>query len=362
MTALGLILSVSYVSGWTGFSLPTGWAVFSLILPWLMWQRVEMTPVHWLGLAFLAYAIASSWWAPKPEDAIYELWHLAIIAMAFVLGQRCESLHGFWLGMGLGCTISAAVAIAQAHGFVAIPTNHYPTPAGLFYNAAVSGAVGAVVLVGLLTNRLYWLIGGPLILIFLSGSRGAYVALAGTWALAFLAALSGRGRLIALGFLVLIGAAAALLFHGPSDIIRETIWATLIKHMSILGDGVGSLQSLYVLTPDGISHIEHAHNDYIGLAYEFGLGCLPLALAAALVFDRRAPEFAVLCCFATLGLYYWVLYSPYTAIALGLVAGNAVRALYGAGSRSADRRSTFLQWTSHPQRLADGPGRQAIPI
>jgi hypothetical protein len=329
---LSLLISVAFVPGLTGASIPTGWAAMSLTLPLATWRRVTMTPIHWLGLVFLAYAFASVLWAPRRDDAINDLWHLTLFALAFILGSQLVDLRKFWIGMAIGVGISSAIALIQwwwGSTWQILPTANWGKPPGLFFNDAVAGAVSAIVFVGCAYE---YLIGWSLLclpLLGLSQSRGAWLAVAATYFFTiFRSLISWRERVIYLAFWAIPVGIAITYYHTGSDPIRLSIWQAMFQNLSWHGAGAGSSQTLFIFTSNQIFHIEHAHNDFLQLAYEFGIGCIPLALALIPLLEHTEesawPPFVCAC---IISLYFWTLESPVTAFLFGVVAGRCAGSL-----------------------------------
>ena len=324
-----LIISTAFVPGWTGVSIPTNWIAMSLLLPWLAWKRVDMTPLHWLGLAFLVYAGASILWSTTGLGATEELWHWGMFTLCFMIGSQTDDLRPLWKGFAIGCGISSAVAVAQWFGasdFVL--TANWGKPPGLFFNNAVAGAVAAMVIAGLASEFL-WVWALPVLpLLVLSQSRGAWAALAGAYVVTILARLYWRERLIFLCALAIPAVLAVWFLHMPSDNIRWGYWSTIIPQITWFGHGAGSSQSLYAITKDALVHLGHAHNDYLNLVYEYGLGSAPLLLLAwLLVEDRDAISWPPYVCGIILCLYFGTLETPVTGFVLCVVAGRLARDL-----------------------------------
>lgn len=316
MLALGLALSLAYIPGITGNALPTGWAVLSLTLPLTLWIPAQTTVFHWAGAAFLVYAALSALWTPEPWDAVWRLWQFAILALAFRLGSTNINLLCLWQGLALGLTVSSAVAIAQAIGYEPLP-HATPTP-GLFFNGIAAGAASVAVLVALATERQWlWLI--PMLPgLLLSQSRGAIASAAFGIVLTF----HRRAWLI---LLPLTAAFAITLYPGASDIQRFTIWAAAIQHLDLWGQGAGSFLSMLITGPYGLQHPEYAHNDYIQLVFEFGLGSLFLAPLAVPYAQYWHQSFPVVATILLLALVAMPLHIPVAAFTLAVVSGRLYR-------------------------------------
>lgn len=364
MTLLAFLVTVAYIPGWTGAAIPTGWAFMSVTLPWANWKRIDMTLFHWLGLAFLTYACVSVAWAPRTDDAINELWHWTVIGLAFVLGARLKDLRGFWKGMAIGVTVSSMIAIAQwfagpTHQF--LPNSNWAKPPGLFYNDAVAGAVAAIVIVGLVSELMWKWVPGCLPLLLLSQSRGAWVALIGTAAAVLMNSLiSWRDRIFFAGMLLLPALLWWYYFHGGSDPIRWVIWQAIGTHLNWSGSGAGSTMSIFLLT-NQIFHIEHAHNDYLQLIFEYGIGTVPLILFAYLLLEHRhATTWPAYVCCLILSVYFWTLESPVTAFPFAIVAGALARDLHMAWCHSYSWGLGRVLWFAAKGRLAGAARHSSV--
>lgn len=316
LSLLGLATSLAYIPGITGNALPTGWAILSLTLSLTLWIKADMTPFHTAGAAFLAYVAWSITWTPEPWDGLYTLWHFIILALAFRLGNTDLDLRPLWKGLAIGVGISSCVAALQYLGYTIVPT---ATPyAGIYYNGVASGAISAVAIVALLTiDQWYWvaiLIPGLL----LSGSRGAIFAAAFGTLLTF-----HRRAWVAL---IPLGAASIITYHlGPSDIQRFTIWSAALNHLDFWGNGAGSFLSVLMQTPHGLQHPEYAHNDYLQLVFEFGIGTLFLIPFVIPCAQYQHSLFPILGAVFLLAMVAMPLHIPVVAFVFAVASGRLCR-------------------------------------
>jgi len=360
---LSLLISVAFVPGWTGAAIPTGWAAMSFLLPWVMLKDVTMTSFHYLGLTFLAYAALSLAWTSVPLDGIGELWHWSLIALAFMWASRQERLTPFWKGLAIGCGISSVVAIGQWIGVDTILTLDWNKPAGLFYNNAIAGSTAAITVVGLMSVGLWRWVPLTFPLLLLSHSRGAWVALAGTWAVVAFNAFKGKEKLVFAAILAAIAAVAYYFLQGASDSLRLAVWSHVAQHLSIFGAGVGSATNIYMFTPNEIFHIDHAHNDYLNLLYEYGLGALPLfALALWLVEQTDEYAWPPLVCCLILSLYYWTLEAPTTAFAFAVVAVHVASNARVAWDHILGSRLNVLSRNASQRLRFNAENRGNLPV
>lgn len=320
---LGLFLPIVFVPGWTGASISTQWPLLSAILPLMMLRRrCRLGTAHLLGILFVSYAALSLMWTVDFNDSIMGLWIAAMWALAFWLGSTEESLEGLWKGLAIGMTISSAVAVSQYLGYRPVLTfGNGNTPSGLLFNTIVSGSAASLVVIGLISHRLWFYIPGVLVSMILANSRGAWLMLA----------LAMIARYLHWKVAVGILAAAALIFtyqagYREDDGLRLTIWRVAYDNLSWLGLGPGTFVNVLVSFAGKIHRPEFTHNDYLQLWFEFGLGAIPLYCIVAWSLTRTSSQdWPVLVAFAVLGLFWFPLYSPIPAFIGCVVAGHLVR-------------------------------------
>jgi hypothetical protein len=177
MFGLGLIVSLCYVPGVTGAYVATQWPVLSILLPLALWRSGPVTALHWAGLGFLAYGFARLGFAPLLLDGVFGLWLVCIMALSFWLGSTLDDLRGLYKGLALGAAVSSVVAAFQYFGLPLVPYAS-SNPAGLYVNSVSLGMVAAFLIVALASERMWLWVPALLPGLALSGSRGAWLALA----------------------------------------------------------------------------------------------------------------------------------------------------------------------------------------
>lgn len=361
MFLLGLILPVCFIPGLTGASIPTQWVLLSVVLPCFLWRPITLGPAHWLGLLALAYAGASFFWSISHYDALWGLWLIFIWALGFRLGSTALDLRELFRGLAYGLTINSGVALIQWLGYSPFLTDG-GCP-GILYNTTVLGASAALVILGLLHLGYWHLVPGVALGLVLSGSRGAWLALA-----VGLLARRLHWSLLALGVLCLGGYFSLALSH--SDALRLYLWSIAGARLTLFGNGIGSFTSLYYIATDLLFNSpvrlvrpEFVHNDYLQLWFELGIGALPIYAIYAICLRHTAhPQWPFFVAFATLSTFYFPLWCPLTSFIGCVVAGRCVASWHHAGCPGFGWRPHFL---SRPRRQqpSDGLVRgQAVPI
>jgi hypothetical protein len=337
MFLLGLLLPVCYIPGYLGATIPTQWALLSIALLPSLWQG-RMAGFHWLGILFLAYACASQIWS---LDYGQGLWIAMIWMLAFWWGSVQVSLIPLWKGLAIGIALNVPIAYAQAHGWQSVPTM-YGGAAGLLYNSTLLGACCALVLAALIENRLWFYTPALAYGLYLSHSRGALLALA-------LALIAKHIHWLAALALLIAGAFVLTYSPIPSDVQRLQIWTVVVPKLSFFGWGAGSLTELYIF-PDRhlgtqIIKVEFAHNDYLQLLFEYGLGAIPIFILFGYAIVKSLSP--VLICIAILACYWFPIYAPIPAFIGFAYAGYLLRIHANYLALRSDRGQHLLPRTAY---------------
>lgn len=346
---LGLLTTTAYVPGWTGAAIPTNWAVLSAALPLVLWFRSRSTVFHWCAGLFVVYVCVSCFWAPSSYDAVWALWQIAIIALAFWLGSACDDLRPLWCGLAAGMTVSSAVAVVQWLGYrPVLQTYDYP---GLFVSPMLQGQILALVATALLVRGLWRFLPGLIPGFVLSMPGVTHSDSRGTAAALFLGILAActRSMLVVTAFLVI--AAVYAIFHvNSADAERILIWRIALSNLTEFGNGAGSFIGIvYHLGPKTV-HPEYVHNDYLQLVYEFGIGAALLLPLAWLAFRTGSAEWPVLVVFATMAFYSFPLHTPVTAFIGAVAAGSVARRRAVVRNFFDYRRLVCLPWRDFTRR------------
>lgn len=327
MFGLGLILTAAYIPGWTGATVLSGWVVLSILLPFYLIGRLELGLGHWLGLSFLAYATASYLWAPVPAQAVWDLWLTWCLAFSFALGAERYDPK-LWVGMAVGLIPSLAFAFAQWLGYSPIFANNYISFAGTFVNPDMFGETACLVTIALIASRCYWPLVFTIPPIYFAQSRTVIVAYAAV--IAFAAWERWRWMVVLPSLLLMLSVGwwvsrntADRPHHSDAIAERFAIWRDTLDGVTWLGRGPGSFYMLYPefakRTDTMATRPEDPHNEYLNLAFQYGLGALPLAGLLWLGLASRGPERYILIAFLTIAFFSFPTRIP-TEGFVGLVA------------------------------------------
>jgi hypothetical protein len=315
---LGLLLPVCFISGWTGVSIPTQWAVLSCLLPLSLWRTGRMSVFHWLGVAFLTYAFARAFWPLVPYDTVFALWVITLWALSFWFGSTLGSLSSLFRGLALGLTVSTAVAIGQAFGLhpvLTMPENL----AGLLFNQTVQASMIALTIIGLVCYGHWLYIPALLPGLYLAHSRGG-------WLVLVVGLLARYANLWVIAALASALAIYYTTFLDLSDNYRLQTWAITAKNITLWGYGPGSFNALLFWVKGIQIRPEFAHNDYLQLAFEYGVGAIPLlAIFALSLTQRHVREYPVFIGFLALATFYFPLHHIFVAFVGAMCAGRIAR-------------------------------------
>lgn len=315
------------------------WAVAWIGVAILLWFCPDQRIV-WSGVAFLALAVLSLLWAPVTLNAIGALLHLILLAGVFVVGAGGFG-EDIFLGAAGGMAISSAICVWQwlFPDHVADPLG----PSGLFFNRDFLAETALLVAIPFVWSQRWWIVAALSPAILLPRDRAVFVAIG---AVAILA-LWRFSRAAAIGAAVAASIAVVVVTgiqFGKSHTIadRVALWQDAAAGLTPLGRGIGQFYNTY---PEHQTHQpmtvrpDHAHNDWLEIAYELG----PAGLGAALWFGwdavagrtarridawgRRGailPESAVFLAFAVLALFSFPLHNAASSV-LGVLAAGGVQ-------------------------------------
>jgi len=231
-------------------------------------------------------------------------------------------------------------------------------PAGLYVNSVQQGTVLALIVVALVSERM-WLWALPLLPgLVLCGSRGALLALA--------VGLLGCyvRRLWVFGLVAVAGALCFLLpeyMPQPySDVMRMVIWKAAWQSLTLFGWGPGVFFT--IMLPNGTGgafYPEYAHNDALQLVFEYGIGAaIPFAIFAFALSRTKAREWPVVLAFVAAGCYSMPLYMPITSFLALVAVGRVLRDYALVRDVGSDRGRYVLSWW---QGYAGSRG-EAVPL
>jgi hypothetical protein len=323
--AVGFLASSLYWPGIAGAASTPRWAFLFAAVPWMLLPR-RMSTAHVAGALFIGWAILTIAWGAAPLDGVGALAELLLLAACFCLGNQIENLRPIIIGAALGLTVSSGFAVAQWWGFEPIRGGY---ASGLFSNGNYLAEAAALVIVGVIAERLWWVLPGLLPALLLPHARGAILAAVLGMIVAF------RSRLevvIALGGAVAIAGLWSAFHLDPTTLDRLDLWNTALRNVTFFGHGIGSFWAVYpdldmraVVTESP----EFAHNEFLNIAFEIGIPGLVLALAfCATMAGPIDTSRLILIALAVESCFAFPLHLPTSAFLGAICAGHAVRTRY----------------------------------
>lgn len=341
---------IAYLPGVVSSTVAGRWAVLSIgagALLVSMRGKPLLGPAHgWAALLFV-WAGLSLLWSASPYDTAGELYHWLVLGLVFLAAsQYKEKPETLLSALVLGLCVSVPFALLQFQNVLSLglampsPVIWTDGPAGLFLSRNTLGEIAACLLVWAAARKSWLLVPAPLLLVVLSGSRGAWLALGcglayGLWRLGYnWIVLLASIPVFAIGLAVLAGT------H-ESVMIRFDIWLTTLVNLTPFGHGLNTFAAM-------APQYGFSHNDFFQLAFELGVGSL-LAIPLFVYAVRttrigRGPAFPEACAFVALAgasLVSFPLHHPVGAMLMALLSG------YCCGTRDRSERSQSVLRAAH---------------
>lgn len=345
---LGLTLPVVYIPGYTGMSIPTSWALLSLVLPaWALWKPFRLTGCHWALLAFAALSVIYIPFSLDRYDAVWGSWQVILFFLAFIVGSRQQNLWSFFFGFGIGLTVNACVAYAQALGYHPAYDSNYGMwwSSGLFFNSMLFGEVLALGILGCLIYRIWIFLPFLVPALWLSHSHGGWLALVAGIVMIYIRSF------LALTIIALMAAVYFTHHLRFDDAERLQTWYSAYTYLTLLGHGPGSFLTLWFFRENGqIAFPQYVHNDYIQLVFEYGaLSAVPLLALLLPARNAEAPEWPIYLAFLLMASFSFPLYSPVASTIGAICAGRLSRAWALAWDNDGGWGLGFVPRLRYPQ-------------
>jgi hypothetical protein len=321
--AASFIFSILFFPEISSAAIAPRWAFLALLIPTLalFTKDLKINLSSIFLFLFLSYVSLSFFWSTVGYDFLLGYSHLLILCGAFFIGASIPSIRSILIGAAIGLGINSIFVGFQTEGWSLVQQS--ASPAGLFMNKNLLAEFSALILVGLLYEKLWWWAVPVLPCLVFTQARGAIVAV-------IVAVALGQRRSVAIpviAALAVFGVSVAVVVPGHSFLQRLDIWKDTIENLTWIGHGWGQF---FVTFPQHATHMdtllerpEHAHNDFLELTYELGFGAILLAAFIASIWrSSLATEKAILAAFLVEGLFGFPFYIPTTAVVFAIVAGR----------------------------------------
>src|SRR3984885_3926197 len=224
--------------------------------------------------SILAFFLMIAYW-PNVEGAATTLrWCLLYAFVPLLVYFRYNlNFHHLFIALSFGIGINSVYVLFQWFGYRPV-IQIFNSPPGLFINGNILAETTALVIVGCIIHRLYYLL--PLLApsMLLPMQRGSMIALV------IVGMISIRIKLIGLKsslFILAISVIMFILFYQfrtASIQDRLELWTFTITHLTWFGNGFDSFRINYLNATDLLDnsyYIIHAHNDILELIYSYGI-------------------------------------------------------------------------------------------
>lgn len=322
------------------------WAFLSLVCA-ALFMRIN---ISWALIGFTAWTLLMAYVGPVSFEAMFIWWHFALYAVLFAWASRwfnrslpsgeIDPVREAGLGSGslkritIGCaaamTINSAVVLIQAFtGWEGIP--QLIPNSGLFYNHNMGAEAAAMILMLAIAYRLWWLVPGILPTLWF-GSRAPVIALGVAAGLALWRWSRFAACLATLAFALLVvtmrGEGGHRYVFVSADLVQRIgVWQDMLPRLTIWGHGLGSFlveyPSFQAHSPALALRFENAHNDFLQVVYELGLGGLILivVLLLRMAAAPRSPAWYALVVFLVEACFGFPLYEPVSGALAACCAG-----------------------------------------
>lgn len=338
----GLIVSLCYLPGLTGAYIATQWPVLAVLLSFaLLFRSGPFTIMHGVGALFVAYAVARFCYPLPTYDGLFGLWLVVIMALGVWFGSTLATARDLYAGLAIGGAVSSAVAVAQYFGMnvVGVAYNEATRLPGLYVNPVQQGTVLALLIVALLSERMWFWVLPLLPGFFLANSRGAFLALV----------IGVLGLYVRRLWLFAIIGVAGLSYYmltplSGSDAERFAIWSAAWANLTWFGWGPGSFYTLVLNDNTHVWFPEYAHNDALQLMFEYGVGAaLPSLVFGFAICRTETREWPVVLAFLVAGCYSMPLYMPLASFIALVAVGRVLRGHDLVFVNRGSRGPSFLQ-------------------
>ena len=358
MTGLfAFLISVAFWRNISASATTPRWAIIVIVSALSLFLiRIRPTLSHVLFGLFIGYALLSLSWSEVPIEWVKPFVQLLFMFFLFCFAAERDCTKAVVIGSAIGLAVNDVVVIGQFYGFDYVPK--LQTLSGLWMNHDNGGEFAALILVGAIFLRIWWII--PLAiptiffpipyihLQFYPPARGACSALLLT---GFCLLLKDRPKTLVLSGILLfaVGIGAGLMWGGAGVTERIDIWLDTLAGLTWFGHGYGSYYATFPAYGHTINTLlarpANAHNDPLELIYEMGIGfILVAALCRNLWRSPLVAEKAILLCFGFESLFGFIVHMPATAALFAVMAGRCAGTGTALRDDIAHGRMVVRQW------------------
>jgi hypothetical protein len=178
---------IAYLPGVVSSTVAGRWAVLSIGAAAMlasMRGKPLTGPAHGWALLLFVWCVLGLLWSVSSYDTLGELAHWVTLGALFlVASQYRDDPETLLSSLVMGLCVSVPFALLQYRGVLSFgfalpsPVVHTDGPAGLFLSQNTMGEIAACILVWAIARKSWLLVPTPLLLVALSGSRGAVLGI-----------------------------------------------------------------------------------------------------------------------------------------------------------------------------------------
>lgn len=254
------------------------------------------------------------------------------------------------------------MVLAQLNGIDVL--SHFRL-AGLFLNPNFLGEISALVLIGLIAERLWLFTPVPLACLAITHPRGALLA----FIVSFVFYIWKRSRVIALALIAMGIVAIGAMWKSDYRIApveqRFYIWADAYDGLKGRGQGIGSFRASFpeksTRFDNYTAKADHAHNDALELLFQYGIGAIPILILALLLLTVPMETARLMwLVFLVEGLFEFPLFLPAQGFLAAFAAGSLAYGWVHLRQHNIARRSILpAVGQRHAERSEHGNGLHA---
>src|ERR1700733_3395106 len=261
--------------------------------------------------SILAFFLMIAYW-PNVEGAATTLrWCLLYAFVPLLVYFRYNlNFHHLFIALSFGIGINSVYVLFQWFGYRPV-IQIFNSPPGLFINGNILAETTALVIVGCIIHRLYYLLpllAPSMLLPMQRGSMIALVIVGMIWSFK-------KSWVHLLGFVCLTIIGLSITIRSTSIQDRLELWIFTVTHLTWFGNGFDSFRINYLNASnllDNSYYIIHAHNDILELIYSYGIFAIIPIGAIGLSLWTSNPLRYVVATFIIEGLFEFPLFMPTT--------------------------------------------------
>jgi hypothetical protein len=333
----------------------------------------------------LALFIIIGYWYNVEGAGTTLRWCLIFAVIPILVTFRCNlNFNHVFIASSFGIGVNSIIVILQHYGYTLDLVQVSGRPSGSFLNGNLLSEVTALVIMGCIVHRLYYLLPLTVPSMLLPMHRGSMIALVivgmiysltldgmkekttkrfigWLWVLLLLIlillsiiSLSSRIGLDSLDLVQVSGRPSGLFLNGNllSEVTaslssrigldsiqdRFELWTFAITHLTWLGNGIGSFRIDYLNYAnilDDSSYILHVHNDLLELIFEYGIfATIPVGLIILSLYTTNILRYVIMV-YIIEAMSGFPTYMPTTLFIVSLCMWSCLRSWY---------RDSFIIW------------------